>query len=117
MTGEHIGALAMSEPNAGSDVVSMKLKAEKKGKILAVYTHTACYFKLCLSASHKAQKGPLFNRQPHLTTDWFVVLVFASKPLSTQTRALKLSRCVLTHRHLSQLPFQITHPSLCIGTS
>jgi len=30
-TGEHIGALAMSEPNAGSDVVSMKLKAEKKG--------------------------------------------------------------------------------------
>jgi len=30
-TGEHIGALAMSEPNAGSDVVSMKLKAEKTG--------------------------------------------------------------------------------------
>lgn len=30
-TGEHIGALAMSEPNAGSDVVSMKLCAEKKG--------------------------------------------------------------------------------------
>ena len=28
-SGEHIGALAMSEPNAGSDVVSMKLKAEK----------------------------------------------------------------------------------------
>ncbi|KJE33989.1 isovaleryl-CoA dehydrogenase [Thalassospira sp. HJ] len=31
MSGEHIGALAMSEPGAGSDVVSMKLKAEKKG--------------------------------------------------------------------------------------
>ena len=30
-SGEHIGALAMSEPNAGSDVVSMKLKAEKRG--------------------------------------------------------------------------------------
>lgn len=30
-SGEHIGALAMSEPNAGSDVVSMKLRAEKKG--------------------------------------------------------------------------------------
>ncbi|XP_021574165.1 isovaleryl-CoA dehydrogenase, mitochondrial isoform X2 [Carlito syrichta] len=29
-SGEYIGALAMSEPNAGSDVVSMKLKAEKK---------------------------------------------------------------------------------------
>ncbi|XP_074004640.1 isovaleryl-CoA dehydrogenase, mitochondrial isoform X1 [Numenius arquata] len=31
ISGEHIGALAMSEPNAGSDVVSMKLKADKKG--------------------------------------------------------------------------------------
>ena len=30
-SGEHIGALAMSEPNAGSDVVSMKLKAERRG--------------------------------------------------------------------------------------
>ena len=29
--GEHIGALAMSEPGAGSDVVSMKLRADKKG--------------------------------------------------------------------------------------
>jgi len=32
-SGEHIGALAMSEPNAGSDVVSMKLRAEKKGDV------------------------------------------------------------------------------------
>jgi len=31
MSGEHVGALAMSEPGAGSDVVSMKLKAEKQG--------------------------------------------------------------------------------------
>ncbi|MFQ3172749.1 MAG: isovaleryl-CoA dehydrogenase [Oleispira sp.] len=29
VSGEHIGALAMSEPNAGSDVVSMKLSARK----------------------------------------------------------------------------------------
>jgi isovaleryl-CoA dehydrogenase len=32
-SGEHIGALAMSEPGAGSDVVSMTLKAEKKGDV------------------------------------------------------------------------------------
>jgi isovaleryl-CoA dehydrogenase len=31
ISGEHVGALAMSEAGAGSDVVSMKLKAEKKG--------------------------------------------------------------------------------------
>jgi len=32
-SGEHVGALAMSEPGAGSDVVSMKLNAEKKGDV------------------------------------------------------------------------------------
>ena len=31
ISGENVGALAMSEPGAGSDVVSMKLRAEKKG--------------------------------------------------------------------------------------
>ncbi len=31
VAGEHVGALAMSEPGAGSDVVGMKLKAEKTG--------------------------------------------------------------------------------------
>lgn len=30
-SGEHVGALAMSEPNAGSDVVSMRLRAERQG--------------------------------------------------------------------------------------
>jgi isovaleryl-CoA dehydrogenase len=31
ISGEHVGALAMSEPGAGSDVVSMKLRADKHG--------------------------------------------------------------------------------------
>jgi len=31
ISGEHVGALAMSEPGAGSDVVSMKLRAKKRG--------------------------------------------------------------------------------------
>ncbi|MBI5926043.1 MAG: isovaleryl-CoA dehydrogenase [Aquabacterium sp.] len=31
ISGDHVGALAMSEPNAGSDVVSMKLRADKRG--------------------------------------------------------------------------------------
>ena len=33
VSGEHIGALAMSEPNAGSDVVSMKLRADKRDDV------------------------------------------------------------------------------------
>ncbi len=31
VSGEHVGALAMSEPGAGSDVVSMKLRADRRG--------------------------------------------------------------------------------------
>ena len=31
VSGEHVGALAMSEPGAGSDVVGMQLRAEKRG--------------------------------------------------------------------------------------
>src|SRR6187431_2616387 len=31
ISGEHVGSLAMSEPGAGSDVVSMKTRADKKG--------------------------------------------------------------------------------------
>jgi isovaleryl-CoA dehydrogenase len=31
VSGEHLGALAMSEPGAGSDIVGMKLRADKKG--------------------------------------------------------------------------------------
>ncbi len=32
ISGDHVGALAMSEPEAGSDVMSMRLRAEKKGE-------------------------------------------------------------------------------------
>lgn len=32
ISGEHVGALAMSEPGAGSDVISMKTRAEKRGE-------------------------------------------------------------------------------------
>src|SRR5213083_438241 len=31
VSGEHVGALAMSEPNSGSDVVSMRTRADKRG--------------------------------------------------------------------------------------
>src|SRR5579864_2855391 len=31
ISGEHVGALAMSEPGAGSDVVSMRLRADRRG--------------------------------------------------------------------------------------
>ncbi len=43
LTGEHIGSLAMSEPNAGSDVVSMRSKAEKKDGVW-VLNGSKCWY-------------------------------------------------------------------------
>jgi len=36
VSGEHVGALAMSEPGAGSDVVGMQLRAERRGESYAL---------------------------------------------------------------------------------
>jgi isovaleryl-CoA dehydrogenase len=36
VSGEHVGALAMSEPGAGSDVVGMQLRAERRGNAYAL---------------------------------------------------------------------------------
>jgi isovaleryl-CoA dehydrogenase len=36
ISGEHVGALAMSEPGAGSDVLSMKLRAEERGGVFVL---------------------------------------------------------------------------------
>ncbi len=41
ISGAHVGALAMSEPGAGSDVVSMKTRAEKKGERATATSSTA----------------------------------------------------------------------------
>jgi isovaleryl-CoA dehydrogenase len=36
ISGDHVGALAMSEPGAGSDVVSMKTRAERRGDVFVL---------------------------------------------------------------------------------
>ena len=42
VSGEHVGALAMSEPGAGSDVVSMRLRADRKGGDATCSTAARC---------------------------------------------------------------------------
>ncbi|ADZ70232.1 isovaleryl-CoA dehydrogenase [Polymorphum gilvum] len=64
ITGEHVGALAMSEPGAGSDVVSMKLRAEKKGDRYVLngskmwITNGPCADTLIVYAKTDPQAGP-----------------------------------------------------------
>lgn len=41
LSGEHVGALAMSESNSGSDVVSMRLTARKQGDWSSINTRHA----------------------------------------------------------------------------
>ena len=58
LTGEHVGALAMSEPNAGSDVVSMRTRATKVDGGEKVFSplHLSFFLgieKLSLFSSHK----------------------------------------------------------------
>ncbi len=51
ITGENLGALAMSEPGAGSDVVSMRLRADKRGNDCYVLNGT----KLWITNAHYAE--------------------------------------------------------------
>ena len=44
ISGEHMGALAMSESEAGSDVVNMRIKAEKKGTDIQKAFNSTCSF-------------------------------------------------------------------------
>jgi isovaleryl-CoA dehydrogenase len=64
VSGEHVGALAMSEPNAGSDVVSMTLRADKKGDRYVLngakmwITNGPCADVLVVYAKTDAKAGP-----------------------------------------------------------
>src|SRR5262245_15895529 len=64
ISGEHVGALAMSEPNAGSDVVSMRLRAERKGDRYVLngtkfwITNGPCADLLVVYAKTDAAAGP-----------------------------------------------------------
>ncbi|PKP96838.1 MAG: acyl-CoA dehydrogenase [Alphaproteobacteria bacterium HGW-Alphaproteobacteria-13] len=63
ISGEHVGSLAMSEAGAGSDVVSMKLKAEKKGDRFILngtkfwITNATCADTLVVYAKTSAEAG------------------------------------------------------------
>jgi len=64
ISGEHVGALAMSEAGAGSDVVSMKLRAERKGDRYILngtkfwITNGPCADVLVVYAKTDPQAGP-----------------------------------------------------------
>ena len=64
ISGEHVGALAMSEPGAGSDVVSMKLRADKKGD-----RYVLNGTKIWISGAGMAKWGIVFARTDAVLVD------------------------------------------------
>ncbi len=64
ISGEHMGALAMSEPGAGSDVVSMRLRADRKGDRYVLngtkmwITNGPCVDTLVVYAKTDPEAGP-----------------------------------------------------------
>jgi len=64
ISGEHVGALAMSEPGAGSDVVGMRLRAERKGERFLLngskmwITNGPCADVIVVYAKTDPQAGP-----------------------------------------------------------
>jgi len=64
ISGEHVGALAMSEPGAGSDVVGMRLRAERKGERYVLngskmwITNGPCADVIVVYAKTDPQAGP-----------------------------------------------------------
>ncbi|GAB4821498.1 hypothetical protein N2152v2_008544 [Parachlorella kessleri] len=64
LTGEHVGALAMSEPGAGSDVVGMRCRADKRGEAYVLNgtkmwcTNGTIANTLVVYAKTAAEKGP-----------------------------------------------------------
>ena len=63
ISGEHVGSLAMSEPNSGSDVVSMKLTAEKRNDkfVLNGNKCAGCKYSCCLCKDRQRRRRPWYH--------------------------------------------------------
>ena len=123
ISGEHVGALAMSEPSAGSDVLSMKLKAEDKGgyyllngskmwitngpdaDTLVVYAKTepdndGPHASLPRKGAGSSRGGPSANRGAHSITAFLV-----EKGMKGFSVAQKLDKLGMRGSHTGELVF------------
>jgi isovaleryl-CoA dehydrogenase len=101
ISGEHVGALAMSEPGAGSDVISMKLKAEDKG---------GCYLlngsKMWITNGPDADTLVVYAKtEPELGARG-VTAFLIEKGMKGFSIAQKLSKLGMRGSHTGELVFQ-----------
>lgn len=96
LSGEHIGALAMSETTAGSDVVAMKIKADKKGYNCFLFV---CFCLCVLLAVH--MHVAVFLREALMSPAIRHLDLMCSFPLPVRTVCKIVSRWRLTAGHKS----------------
>ena len=101
ISGEHLGALAMSEPGAGSDVVSMKLRAEKRGD-----RYVLNGTKLWITNAHYAETLIVYAKTEPAAGPKGITAFIVEKGMRGFTPAQKLDKLGMRGSPTSELVFE-----------
>jgi isovaleryl-CoA dehydrogenase len=104
VSGEHIGALAMSEPNAGSDVVSMKLRADKKGDMYVLNGN-----KMWITNGPDAHTFIIYAKTDTSAGSKSITAFIVEKDTPGFTQAQKLDKLGMRSSNTCELVFQDAH--------
>jgi isovaleryl-CoA dehydrogenase len=101
VSGEHIGALAMSEPNAGSDVVSMKLTARDNGDHYVLNGN-----KMWITNGPDAQVYVVYAKTDHAKGPHGITAFIIERDFAGFSRAQKLDKLGMRGSNTCELVFQ-----------
>ena len=100
-SGKHIGALAMSEPSAGSDVVSMKLRADKQG-----YTYVLNGNKMWITNGPDANTYVIYAKTNPDAGSRGITAFLVERDFSGFSRAPKLDKLGMRGSNTCELVFE-----------
>ncbi|WP_020680997.1 isovaleryl-CoA dehydrogenase [Marinobacterium rhizophilum] len=101
ISGEHIGALAMSEPNAGSDVVSMKLTARDNGDHYVLNGN-----KMWITNGPDAHVYVVYAKTDHAKGPHGITAFIIERDFAGFSRAQKLDKLGMRGSNTCELVFQ-----------
>jgi isovaleryl-CoA dehydrogenase len=101
ISGEHIGALAMSEPNAGSDVVSMKLTARDNGDHFVLNGN-----KMWITTGPDAHVYVVYAKTDHAKGPHGITAFIIERDYPGFSRAQKLDKLGMRGSNTCELVFQ-----------
>ncbi len=101
VSGEHVGSLAMSEPGAGSDVVSMRLRAEERG---GVYILNGS--KMWITNGHYADTLVVYAKTEPAAGPRGITAFLIEKGMKGFTPAQKLDKLGMRGSPTSELVFE-----------